>query len=366
MPGGRFTDSAVSIQLAAHGINTEPATKPADVPALADRGTTGTAAAAAADPDDQDEELPEPLTNSQKRKLRRLERMEQPHIATIAALEAQLSERNGQIKFIANTAMACKAARTTRSDTGSVTDDDEDCGVLTQFTTVVEKSATFMQLSPDSKVISRAQMIEELRIKKLPAKVACEKSIPLSPTSNPIAKTDAHAAVIVPSVRSGTAAGVPTSARNLMDFEVEEEVEPKQSKRSKRKVVEITTGVIAELSAALGKCKDRPTEIPKFSPAFKRAAQSSADRLYDAVTKEEGFEMQLEGMLDGKWGIKLTTRDIRAWILTVLLTLHNNKVPLSLSEPTSKAGAGSPATGTNAEKPSAANTAKTRSRTKKK
>ena len=76
--------------------------------------------------------------------------------------------------------------------------------------------------------------------------------------------------------------------------------------------------------------------------------------------------MQLEGMLDGKWGIKLTTRDIRAWILTVLLTLHNNKVPLSLSEPTSKAGAGSPATGTSAEKPGAANTAKTRSRTKKK
>ena len=196
-----------------------------------------------------------------------------------------------------------------------MTDDEGECGVLAQFATVVERSAAFMQLSPDSKVINRAEMMEELRrpIEKPSAKAACEKSTPLSPTSNPIAKTDAHAAVIVPSVRSGTAAGVPTSARNLMDFEVDEEVEPKKSKRPKRKVVQITTGVIAELSAALGKCKDRPKEIPKISTAFKRAAQSSADRIYDAVTKEAGYEMQMEGMLDGKWGITLTTRDIRAW-----------------------------------------------------
>ena len=152
-----------------------------------------------------------------------------------------------------------------------------------------------------------------------------------------------------------------------MDFEVaEEEAGPKKSKRSKRKVVEITTGVIAELSVALGKCKDRPTEIPKFSPAFKRAAQSSADKLYDAVTKEEGFEMQMEGMLDGKWGIKLTTNDLRAWILTVLLTLHNNKVPLCLSEPTSKAGDGTTAKGTKAVTPGAAEPKSTRSRTRKK
>jgi len=210
-------------------------------------------------------------------------------------------------------------------------------------------------------VINRSQMMEELRKpieKPVPmqgtAKAACEKLASLSPASNPIAKTDANAA------------RVPTSSRNLMDFEVEEEAEPKQSKRSKRKVVEITTGVIAELSAALGKCKDRPTEIPKFSPAFKRAAQSSADRIHDAVTKEEGYEMQMEGMLDGKWGIKLTTNDLRAWILTVLLTLHNNKVPLCLSEPTSKAGDGTTAKGTKAVTPGAAEPKSTRSRTRKK
>ena len=82
--------------------------------------------------------------------------MEKPHIDKIEALKAQLSERNGQIKFIANTAMACKAVRTKqRSDTGSVTDDEGECGVLAQFATVVERSAAFMQLSPDSKVCNK-------------------------------------------------------------------------------------------------------------------------------------------------------------------------------------------------------------------
>jgi hypothetical protein len=262
-------------------------------------------------------------------------------------LESRLSDRDGQLKFIANSAKAMKEVRKkTRSDTGSLTDDEGEVQVLAQFSTIVERSAAFMALSPDSKVISRSQMMEELR------KPIGKKNLVQPTAEKPTADKDPDppdSPISDPS--TGTAASAPTptpkSARNLknlMDFEVEEDVEPKTKRKARKKTVKVITGSINELSEALGKCADLSMEIPPITAAFKRAAQSTTDQLYAAVMKEGGYEMQLEGMLKDKWGIKLQTRDIRYWILFAVWLLHVNKVPLIISEPTSTTATASPGT----------------------
>ena len=105
--------------------------------------------------------------------------------------------------------------------------------------------------------------------------------------------------------------------------------------RSGSKTFEIT-GIIAELSQALAKCSKMPEEFPNLIASFKKAASSSVDMLQSAVTKQPGYEMQMEGMLKDKWGIKLPSRDLRLWLLATLKILRDNKVAFTMTTPSEK------------------------------
>ena len=89
-----------------------------------------------------------------------------------------------------------------------------------------------------------------------------------------------------------------------------------------------------------------------MSASFKKAAISLVDRLQSAVTKQPGYEMQMEGMLKDKWGIKLPSRDLRLWLLATLKILRDNKVAFTMTAPSEKPEP-APATPDSGAKPTA-------------
>ena len=74
--------------------------------------------------------------------------------------------------------------------------------------------------------------------------------------------------------------------------------------------------------------------------------------LQSAVTKQSGYEMQMEGMLKDKWGIKLPSRDLRLWLLATLKILKDNKVAFTIAAP-SETPVPAPATPDSGAKPTA-------------
>ena len=271
------------------------------------------------------------MSKAQRRKTKLADRVAEqasaPLREEISSLENELQNSQSEVKFIKNSLGYIRSRKTRRrGDSGALTDDEND-KEQNFLDHVVHNSAEFAKMSPDSKLMSRQMMMDQLKSPARPKAVAkCKRAIQDDLSEDGTVKSE--------SVNLSDTASV-----DLMAFVEEPEPETETAKprrgRSGSKTFEIT-GIIAELSQALAKCSKMPEEFPNLTASFKKAASSSVDMLQSAVTKQPGYEMQMEGMLKDKWGIKLPSRDLRLWLLATLKILRDNKVAFTMSAPSEK------------------------------
>ena len=271
------------------------------------------------------------MSKAQRRKTKLADRVAEqasaPLREEISSLENELQNSQSEVKFIKNSLGYIRSRKTRRrGDSGALTDDEND-KEQNFLDHVVHNSAEFAKMSPDSKLMSRQMMMDQLKSPARPKAVAkCKRAIQDELSEDGTVKSE--------SINLSDTASV-----DLMAFVEEPDPETKATKprrgRSGSKTLEIT-GIIAELSQALAKCSKMPEEFPNLTASFKKAASSSVDMLQSAVTKQPGYEMQMEGMLKDKWGIKLPSRDLRLWLLASLKILRDNKVAFTMSTPSEK------------------------------
>ena len=271
------------------------------------------------------------MSKAQRRKTKLADRVAEqasaPLREEISSLETELQNSQSEVKFIKNSLGYIRSRKTRRrGDSGALTDDEND-KEQNFLDHVVQNSAEFAKMSPDSKLMSRQMMMDQLKSPARPKAVAkCKRAIQDDLSEDGTVKSE--------SIDHSESASV-----DLMAFVEEPDPETEAAKprrgRSGSKTFEIT-GIIAELSQALAKCSKMPTEFPNLTASFKKAASSSVDMLQSAVTKQPGYEMQMEGMLKDKWGIKLPSRDLRLWLLATLKILRDNKVAFTMTTPSEK------------------------------
>ena len=271
------------------------------------------------------------MSKAQRRKTKLADRVAEqasaPLREEISSLETELQNSQSEVKFIKNSLGYIRSRKTRRrGDSGALTDDEND-KEQNFLDHVVQNSAEFAKMSPDSKLMSRQMMMDQLKSPARPKAVAkCKRAIQDDLSEDGTVKSE--------SINHSESASV-----DLMAFVEEPDPETETTKprrgRSGSKTLEIT-GIIAELSQALAKCSKMPEEFPNLTASFKKAASSSVDMLQSAVTKQPGYEMQMEGMLKDKWGIKLPSRDLRLWLLATLKILRDNKVAFTMSAPSEK------------------------------
>ena len=292
------------------------------------------------------------MSKAQRRKTKLADKVAEqasaPLREEISSLESELQNSQSEVKFIKNSLVYIRSRKTRRrGDSGALTDDEND-KEQNYLDHVVQNSAEFAKMSPDSKLMSRQIMMDQLKSPARPKAVAKSKrKIQDELSEDGTVKSE--------SVNHSESASV-----DLMAFVEDPEPETETAKprrgRSGTKTLEIT-GIIAELSQALAKCSKMPEEFPNLTASFKKAASSSVDMLQSAVTKQPGYEMQMEGMLKDKWGIKLPSRDLRLWLLATLKILRDNKVAFTMSAPSEKP-VPAPATPDSGAKPTAKGTKK--------
>ena len=246
------------------------------------------------------------MSKAQRRKTKLADRVAEqasaPLREEISSLENELQNSQSEVKFIKNSLGYIRSRKTRRrGDSGALTDDEND-KEQNFLDHVVHNSAEFAKMSPDSKLMSRQMMMDQLKSPARPKAVAkCKRAIQDDLSEDGTVKSE--------SLNLSDTASV-----DLMAFVEEPDPDTEATKprrgRSGSKTLEIT-GIIAELSQALAKCSKMPEEFPNLTASFKKAASSSVDMLQSAVTKQPGYEMQMEGMLKEKWGIKLPSRDLR-------------------------------------------------------
>ena len=271
------------------------------------------------------------MSKAQRRKTKLADKVAEqasaPLREEISSLESELQNSQSEVKFIKNSLGYIRSRKTRRrGDSGALTDDEND-KEQNFLDHVVQNSAEFAKMSPDSKLMSRQMMMDQLKSPARPKAVAkCKRAIQDELSEDGTVKSE--------SINLSDTASV-----DLMAFVEEPDPETEATKprrgRSGSKTFEIT-GIIAELSQALAKCSKLPEEFPNLTASFKKAASSSVDMLQSAVTKQPGYEMQMEGMLKDKWGIKLPSRDLRLWLLAILKILRDNKVAFTMSTPSEK------------------------------
>ena len=271
------------------------------------------------------------MSKAQRRKTKLADKVAEqasaPLREEISSLESELQNSQSEVKFIKNSLGYIRSRKTRRrGDSGALTDDEND-KEQNFLDHVVQNSAEFAKMSPDSKLMSRQMMMDQLKSPARPKAVAkCKRAIQDDLSEDGTVKSE--------SINHSESASV-----DLMAFVEEPDPETETTKprrgRSGSKTFEIT-GIIAELSQALAKCSKLPEEFPNLTASFKKAASSSVDMLQSAVTKQPGYEMQMEGMLKDKWGIKLPSRDLRLWLLATLKILRDNKVAFTMSTPSEK------------------------------
>ena len=287
------------------------------------------------------------MSKAQRRKTKLADKVAEqasaPLREEISSLESELQNSQSEVKFIKNSLVYIRSRKTRRrGDSGALTDDEND-KEQNYLDHVVQNSAEFAKMSPDSKLMSRQMMMDQLKSPARPKAVAKSKrKIQDELSEDGTVKSE--------SVNHSESASV-----DLMAFVEDPEPETETAKprrgRSGTKTLEIT-GIIAELSQALAKCSKMPEEFPNLTASFKKAASSSVDMLQSAVTKQPGYEMQMEGMLKDKWGIKLPSRDLRLWLLATLKILRDNKVAFTMTAPSEKPEP-APATPDSGAKPTA-------------
>ena len=271
------------------------------------------------------------MSKAQRRKTKLADKVAEqasaPLREEISSLENELQNSQSEVKFIKNSLGYIRSRKTRRrGDSGALTDDEND-KEQNFLDHVVHNSAEFAKMSPDSKLMSRQMMMDQLKSPARPKAVAkCKRAIHDELSEDGTVKSEG--------INLSDTASV-----DLMAFVEEPDPETKATKprrgRSGSKTFEIT-GIIAELSQALAKCSKMPEEFPNLTASFKKAASSSVDMLQSAVTKQPGYEMQMEGMLKDKWGIKLPSRDLRLWLLATLKILKDNKVAFTMTTPSEK------------------------------
>ena len=269
------------------------------------------------------------MSKAQRRKTKLADKVAEqasaPLREEISSLENELQNSQSEVKFIKNSLGYIRSRKTRRrGDSGALTDDEND-KEQNFLDHVVHNSAEFAKMSPDSKLMSRQMMMDQLKSPARPKAVANSKrKIQDELSEDGIVKSE--------SINHSESASV-----DLMAFVEEPETETAKPRRGRSgtKTLEIT-GIIAELSQALAKCSKMPEEFPNLTASFKKAASSSVDMLQSAVTKQPGYEMQMEGMLKDKWGIKLPSRDLRLWLLATLKILRDNKVAFTMTTPSEK------------------------------
>ena len=271
------------------------------------------------------------MSKAQRRKTKLADKVAEqasaPLREEISSLESELQNSQSEVKFIKNSLVYIRSRKTRRrGDSGALTDDEND-KEQNFLDHVVHNSAEFAKMSPDSKLMSRQMMMDQLKSPARPKAVAkCKRAIQDDLSEDGTVKSE--------SINLSDTASV-----DLMAFVEEpdpetETIKPRRG-RSGSKTFEIT-GIIAELSQALAKCSKMPEEFPNLTASFKKAASSSVDMLQSAVTKQPGYEMQMEGMLKDKWGITLPSRDLRLWLLATLKILRDNKVAFTMTAPSEK------------------------------
>ena len=272
------------------------------------------------------------MSKAQRRKTKLADKVAEqasaPLREEISSLENELQNSQSEVKFIKNSLVYIRSRKTRRrGDSGALTDDEND-KEQNFLDHVVQNSAEFAKMSPDSKLMSRQMMMDQLKSPARPKAVAkCKRAIQDDLSEDGTVKSE--------SINHSESASV-----DLMAFVEEPDPETEAISKPRRgrsgsKTFEIT-GIIAELSQALAKCSKMPEEFPNLTASFKKAASSSVDMLQSAVTKQPGYEMQMEGMLKDKWGIKLPSRDLRLWLLAILKILRDNKVAFTMSAPSEK------------------------------
>ena len=272
------------------------------------------------------------MSKAQRRKTKLADRVAEqasaPLREEISSLENELQNSQSEVKFIKNSLGYIRSRKTRRrGDSGALTDDEND-KEQNFLDHVVHNSAEFAKMSPDSKLMSRQMMMDQLKSPARPKAVAkCKRAIQDELSEDGTVKSE--------SINLSDTASV-----DLMAFVEEPDPETEAISKPRRgrsgsKTFEIT-GIIAELSQALAKCSKLPEEFPNLTASFKKAASSSVDMLQSAVTKQPGYEMQMEGMLKDKWGIKLPSRDLRLWLLATLKILRDNKVAFTMTTPSEK------------------------------
>ena len=286
------------------------------------------------------------MSKAQRRKTKLADKVAEqasaPLREEISSLENELQNSQSEVKFIKNSLGYIRSRKTRRrGDSGALTDDEND-KEQNFLDHVVHNSAEFAKMSPDSKLMSRQMMMDQLKSPARPKAVANSKrKIQDELSEDGIVKSE--------SINHSESASV-----DLMAFVEEPETETAKPRRGRSgtKTLEIT-GIIAELSQALAKCSKMPEEFPNLTASFKKAASSSVDMLQSAVTKQPGYEMQMEGMLKDKWGIKLPSRDLRLWLLATLKILRDNKVAFTTMTTPSEKPEPAPATPDSGAKPKA-------------
>ena len=272
------------------------------------------------------------MSKAQRRKTKLADKVAEqasaPLREEISSLENELQNSQSEVKFIKNSLVYIRSRKTRRrGDSGALTDDEND-KEQNFLDHVVQNSAEFAKMSPDSKLMSRQMMMDQLKSPARPKAVAkCKRAIQDDLSEDGTVKSE--------SINHSESASV-----DLMAFVEEPDPETEAISKPRRgrsgsKTFEIT-GIIAELSQALAKCSKMPEEFPNLTASFKKAASSSVDMLQSAVTKQPGYEMQMEGMLKDKWGIKLPSRDLRLWLLAILKILRDNKVAFTMTTPSEK------------------------------